>query len=273
VRRVVSDPRFIVSGLFLLVLFFLAVFGPMVAPFPEDRVNAEQQLKPPGGGYLLGTDEFGRDILTRIILGARLTMLVSFGSVAIAAISGTAIGLVAGYFGGRTETALMRAVDAMLSFPPFVLAIFVLTFMGPRLENLILTIGILFIPRYARVAHVVTLAAKERDYVEAARSIGARAWRIIGLAILPNVFAPLIVQISLGVGSAILIESGLSFLGLGPPPPAASWGRSIQQSARFMQLNPHVVIWPSLAISAAVLAFNIIGDSLRDSLDPRLRIM
>jgi peptide/nickel transport system permease protein len=145
--------------------------------------------------------------------------------------------------------------------------------MGPKLENLILTIGILFIPRYARVAHVVTLAAKERDYVEAARSIGARAWRIIGLAILPNVFAPLIVQISLGVGSAILIESGLSFLGLGPPPPAASWGRSIQQSARFMQLNPHVVIWPSLAISAAVLAFNIIGDSLRDSLDPRLRIM
>jgi peptide/nickel transport system permease protein len=161
----------------------------------------------------------------------------------------------------------------MLSFPPFVLAIFVLTFMGPKLENLIFTIGILFIPRYARVAHVVTLAAKERDYVEAARSIGAQAWRIIGRAILPNVFAPLIVQVSLGVGSAILIESGLSFLGLGPPPPAASWGRSIQQSARFMQLNPHVVIWPSLAISAAVLAFNIIGDSLRDSLDPRLRIM
>src|SRR5439155_1444844 len=129
---------------------------------------------------------------------------------------------------------------------PQALAIFVLTFLGPRLENLILTMGILFIPRYARVAHVVTLAAKEKDYVEAARSIGARAWRIIGLAILPNVFAPLIVQISLGVGSAILIESGLSFLGLGPPPPAASWGRSIQQSARFMQLNPHVVIWPSL---------------------------
>ena len=178
-RRVVSDPRFIVSGLFLLLLFFLAVFGPMVAPYPEDRVNAEQQLKPPGGGYLLGTDEFGRDILTRIILGARLTMLVSFGSVAIAAVSGTAIGLVAGYFGGKIEMALMRAVDAMLSFPPFVLAIFVLTFMGPKLENLILTIGILFIPRYARVAHVVTLAAKERDYVEAARSIGARAWRII----------------------------------------------------------------------------------------------
>jgi peptide/nickel transport system permease protein len=271
--RAIRDPRFIVSGVFLLLLFFLAILGPMVAPYPDDRVNAAQQLKPPGGGYLLGTDEFGRDILTRIILGARLTMLVSFGSVAIAALVGTAMGLAAGYFGGWVELGLMRAVDAMLSFPPFVLAIFVLTFLGPRLENLIFTMGILFIPRYARVAHVVTLAAKEKDYVEAARSIGARAWRIIGRAILPNVFAPLIVQVSLGVGSAILIESGLSFLGLGPPPPAASWGRSIQQSARFMQLNPHVVIWPSLAISAAVLAFNIIGDSLRDSLDPRLRII
>ena len=160
-RRVIADPRFLISGSFLLVLFFLAVFGPMVAPYPDDRVDAAQQLKPPGGGYLLGTDEFGRDILTRIILGARLTMLVSFGSVAFAAFVGTAMGLVAGYFGGWAELALMRAVDAMLSFPPFVLAIFVLTFLGPRLENLIFTMGILFIPRYARVAHVVTLGAKE----------------------------------------------------------------------------------------------------------------
>lgn len=271
--RVVADRRFVVSGLFLLVLFFLAIFGPMVAPYPDDPVNATQQLKPPGGGYLLGTDEFGRDILTRIILGARLTMLVSLGSVAIAALAGTALGLVGGYFGGWIELMLMRAVDAMLSFPPFVLAIFVLTFLGPNLENLIVTIGILFIPRYARIAHVVTLAAKEKDYVEAARAIGARTWRIIVQAILPNVFAPLIVQVSLGLGTAILIESGLSFLGLGPPPPAASWGRSIQQSARFMQLNPHVVIWPSLALSATVLAFNMLGDSMRDSLDPRLRII
>lgn len=271
--RIVADPRFVASGLFLLVLLFLALFGPAVAPYPDDRVDATQQLKPPGAGYVLGTDEFGRDILTRIILGARLTMLVSLGSVAIAALIGTAMGLVGGYFGGWVELATMRAVDAMLSFPPFVLAIFVLTFLGPRLENLILTIGILFIPRYARVAHVVTLAAKEKEYVEAARAIGARTARIILRAVLPNVFAPLIVQVSLGIGTAILLESGLSFLGLGPPPPAASWGRSIQQSARFMQLNPHVVIWPSLAISAAVLAFNVIGDSLRDNLDPRLRII
>src|SRR6185503_1958058 len=160
-RRAVTDPRFLISGAFLLVLFFLAVFGPMVAPYP-DNPNAAQQLKPPGGGHLLGTDEFGRDILTRIILGARLTMVVSFGSVAIAAFVGTAMGLAAGYFGGWVELALMRAVDAMLSFPPFVLAIFVLTFLGPTLENLIFTMGVLFIPRYARVAHVVTLAAKEK---------------------------------------------------------------------------------------------------------------
>lgn len=272
-RQLLRDPRFIVSGAFLALLIFVSLFGPQVAPYPADLVDATQQLKGPQPGHVLGTDEFGRDILTRLILGTRLTMLVSLGSVIVATIVGTALGVLAGYFRRWTELLSMRVVDVIVSFPPLLLAVFVITFLGPTLENLIITIGVLFVPRYARVAHVVTLAAKEREYVEAARTIGAKTWRIVSRAILPNVVAPLIVQFSLGMGTAVLTESSLSFLGLGPPPPAASWGRSIQQSARFMALDPYVVIWPSLMISITVLALNVIGDSLRDALDPRLRML
>ena len=271
--RLIRDPRFLVSGAFLVVLLAVALLNTAVAPYPADLVDASQQLKPPGPGHVLGTDEFGRDILTRLILGTRLTMLVSLGSVILAAALGTFVGVAAGYFGKWTELLLMRLVDAIVSFPPLLLAIFVITFLGPTLENLVVTIGVLFMPRYARVAHVVTLAAKEREYVEAARAIGARAWRIVVRAILPNVVAPLIVQFSLGMGTAVLTESALSFLGLGPPPPAASWGRSIQQSARFMGLDAYPVIWPSVVISLTVLSLNVIGDALRDALDPRLRML
>jgi peptide/nickel transport system permease protein len=272
-RRLLRDPRFVLCGAYLIALVFVAFFGQAIAPYPADLVDASQQLKGPGPGHILGTDEFGRDILTRILLGARLTMLVSVGSVVIAALSGTGLGVLAGYFGRWAELVSMRLVDAVVSFPPLLLAIFVINFLGPTLPNLIVTIGVLFMPRYARVAHVVTLASKEREYVEAARTVGAQTWRILLRAILPNIVAPLIVQLSLGVGSAVLTESALSFLGLGPPPPAASWGRSIQQSARFMSLDPYAVIWPSLVISATVLALNIIGDALRDALDPRLRML
>lgn len=269
--RLLRDPRFIAAGPFLLALLLVAVLGPYIAPYPDDLMNTADRLKGPEAGHLLGTDEFGRDILTRILLGARLTMLVGLGSVAIASVVGTTLGIVAGYYAGWTELLLMRVVDAVLSFPPFLLAIFVITFLGPKLENLILTIGILFMPRYARVAHVVASAAREMEYVQAARAIGAGTMGILTRAVVPNVYAPLIVQISLGIGSAVLIESGLSYLGLGPPPPAASWGRSIEQSARFMNLNPHAVIWPSVVISATVLGLNILGDAIRDNFDPRLR--
>lgn len=265
------DVRFVAAAPLLVVLAFVALFGPAVAPYPDDLVDVANRLQGPSTGHVLGTDEFGRDIFTRILLGARLTMLVGLGSVAIASLLGTSLGMLAGYYGGWVELALMRVVDAVLSFPPFLLAIFVIAFLGPKLENLIITIGILFMPRYARVAHVVAAAARDMEYVQAARSIGAQTWRVVLRAVLPNVYGPLIVQVSLGIGSAVLLEAGLSYLGLGPPPPAASWGRSIEQSARFMDLNPHAVIWPSVAISATVLGLNILGDSLRDHLDPRLR--
>lgn len=269
--RLLRDGRFAVGGAYLAVICIVALLGSLIVPYPGDLVNSAQQLLPPGPGHLLGTDEFGRDILTRVMLGARLTILVSLSSVAIAVIAGTAIGVAAGYLGGTVELVAMRLVDAILSFHPFLLAIFVVTFLGPRVENLIITIGLLYVPQYARITHVVTLAAKQQEYVQAAQAIGARTMRILTRAILPNVVAPLTVQLSLGLGSAVLLESGLSFLGLGPPPPAPSWGRSIEQSARFMNVNAHAVIWPSVAVSLTIMSLNLVGDALRDNLDPRLR--
>jgi peptide/nickel transport system permease protein len=270
-RRLARDGRFVLAGTYLALICLVAVFGSLIVPYPADLVNPSQQLRPPGAGHLLGTDEFGRDILTRVMLGARLTILVSLSSVAIAVAGGTLLGVTAGYLGGIVEMVAMRLVDAILSFHPFLLAIFVVTFLGPKVENLIVTIGILYIPQYARITHVVTLAAKQQEYVQAAQAIGARTARILTRAILPNVLAPLTVQLSLGLGSAVLIESGLSFLGLGPPPPTPSWGRSIEQSARFMNVNAHAVIWPSVAVSLTILTLNLLGDALRDNLDPRLR--
>jgi peptide/nickel transport system permease protein len=229
------------------------------------------RLLPPGEGGWLGTDEFGRDLFARIVYGARLTLEVSLGSVAIALVLGTLMGMAAGFFRSPTDVVLMRFADAILSFPPILLAIFVVSFWGSSVINVIVVIGLLYTPRFARIAYSATLSVNQQEYIQAARAIGARNWRILRLAILPNITAPLLVQISLAMGTAILLESGLAFLGLGPPPDVPSWGRSIQQSSRFMNQHPWGVIWPSLVISLTVLAFNILGDALRDRLDPRLR--
>lgn len=270
-KRLVRDKRFWVCGLFLLLLVVLAFFGPALAPHSPDSMSAEHRLSAPGSPYLLGADEFGRDILSRIIAGARLTLIVSLASVTVAAVGGTVLGMLAGYQGGATEMVIMRVIDLVVSFPTILLALFVVVFLGPELQNVVLTIGVLYIPRFARVMHGVTLSAKQNDYVEAARAIGATTRRIIFRSILPNVLAPLMVQVSLAMGDAILLESSLSFLGMGPPPPAIAWGRMIAESGPFMKLSPYVLIWPAAVVSLTVLAFNILGDSVRDALDPRLK--
>jgi peptide/nickel transport system permease protein len=181
------------------------------------------------------------------------------------------LGSVAAYAGRGVEAAVMRTMDGLLCFPPILLGIFVVTFLGPSVVNLILVIGVLYVPRFTRVVHASTLAVRELPFVESARALGASALRVVGRAILPNILAPILVQTSLAAGHAILLESGLSFLGLGPPPPTASWGRMVEQSGRFLQLGVLPLLWPSLAISGTVLAFNLLGDGLRDVLDPRLR--
>jgi len=255
----------------LAVLAIGAVGAPVLIGHDPNRLNVRAKAESPSITHLLGTDEFGRDILSRLAYGARITLLVAAASVLLAAAGGTLLGSVAAYAGRGVETVIMRTMDGMLCFPPILLAIFVVTFLGPSIVNLILVIGVLYIPRFTRVVHSSTLAIRELEYVESARALGASAVRIIGRAILPNILAPIFVQASLAAGHAILMESGLSFLGLGPPPPAPSWGRMVEQSGRFMQLSLLPILWPSAAISVTVLAFNLLGDGLRDLLDPRLR--
>ena len=255
----------------LLALVVLAFGAPFLLGHDPNRVNPRVKTQPPNATYVLGTDEFGRDILSRLAHGARITLLVAIASVTLAAVGGTLLGTVAAYAGRGAETVIMRTMDGMLCFPPILLAIFVVTFLGPSLLNLILIIGGLYIPRFTRVVHSSALAIRDLEYVESARALGASSPRIIARAILPNILAPIFVQASLAAGHAILMESGLSFLGLGPPPPTPSWGRMVEQSGRFMQLSILPILWPSAAISVTVLAFNLLGDGLRDLLDPRLR--
>lgn len=265
------DVRFWMFGLYILVLILVAMFAPWLSPYPPNAMDPEYRLAGPGTPYLLGTDELGRDILSRLIHGARLSLSVSLSSVVIAALIGTSLGLIGAYQGGWTELLAMRLIDAILCFPPILLAMFVVVFVGSELRNVILTIGVLYVPSFARVIHGVTLSTRETEYVEAARVIGSPTWRILLRTILPNVMAPVIVVFSLSMGGAILLESSLSFLGLGPPPPAVAWGRMVALSSQYMHLNPYAVIWPSLVISTTVIAFNILGDAIRDGLDPRLR--
>ncbi|MGH7267220.1 MAG: ABC transporter permease [Candidatus Rokuibacteriota bacterium] len=256
-----------VVGLLVLV----AAVAPLVATHDPNALDPRAKAHAPSAAHLLGTDEFGRDIWSRLVYGARITLAVGLSSVAVAALAGTVLGTVAAYAGRGVETAVMRTMDGLLCFPPILLGIFVVTFLGPSLPNLILVIGVLYIPRFTRVVHASTLATRELEYVEGARALGASAVRVVARAILPNILAPILVQASLAAGHAILLESGLSFLGLGPPPPTPSWGRMVEQSGRFMQLGVLPLLWPSAAISLAVLAFNVLGDGLRDLVDPRLR--
>jgi ABC-type dipeptide/oligopeptide/nickel transport system permease subunit len=270
-RWFVRSPRVLLSGGFILLLCLAAIAAPLLTSEDPSQIQADRRLLDPGEGSWLGTDEFGRDIYARIIYGARLTLIVSLSSVAIALLLGVLMGMASGFFGNPTDVVLMRLADAILSFPPILLAIFVVSFWGSSTLNVIVVIGLLYTPRFARIAYASTLAVKEHEFIQASRAIGARASRILRVGILPNIMAPILVQISLSMGTAILLESGLSFLGLGPPPDVPSWGRSIQQSSRFMNQHPWGVIFPSLVISLTVLAFNILGDALRDRLDPRLR--
>jgi len=270
-RRLRRYKQVLVGAPLVTLLILVAALAPILVSHDPNALNPRAKAAPPNWGNLLGTDEFGRDLLSRLVHGARITLLVGVSSVILAAVGGMILGTVAAYSGRAVEAVIMRAMDGMLCFPPILLGIFVVTFLGQSLINLILVIGILYIPRFTRVVHSSTLAIRELEYVESARALGASSLRIIAWAILPNILAPILVQASLAAGHAILLESGLSFLGLGPPPPTPSWGRMVEQSGRFMQLSVLPLFWPSAAISVTVLSFNLLGDGLRDILDPRLR--
>jgi peptide/nickel transport system permease protein len=270
-RILLRNPRVTIPGTVIFLLLLMAIFAPLLAPKDPLTINAQLRLQGPSSEALLGTDETGRDLLSRIIIGSRTSMSVALASVAIATVLGVSFGLVGGYFGGIWEFVTMRSVDVLLVFPPILLAISVVAFLGPSTRNLIIVIGLLYMTRFARIAFGSVVQVKNREYVEAGRVIGAGHFRILGRYILPNILAPIFVQISLSLGFAILLESGLSFLGLGTPPPNPSWGNMIGAARGYMQQNAWFVFWPSLIISIAILSFNTLGDGLRDSLDPRLR--
>ncbi len=270
-RRLLRSGQILAAGPMVAAILLVAALAPLLTSHDPNALDPRAKVLPPSLGHLLGTDEFGRDIFSRLAYGARITLVVCASSVLLATLGGTMLGTVAAYAGRGGEMAIMRTMDGLLCFPPILLGIFVVTFLGQSLPNLILVIGILYIPRFTRVVHGSTLVLRELEYVESARALGASAFRIILRAILPNILAPILVQASLAAGHAILLESGLSFLGLGPPPPTPSWGRMVEQSGRYMQLGVLPMLWPSAAISVTVLAFNLLGDGLRDLLDPRLR--
>lgn len=269
--RALQEPRIVVSGIAILALVLIGLLAPLISPYDPETMDSSLSLGPPSASHWLGTDQLGRDELSRLIYGARLSLQISVYAVAFAFVMGVAIGVVSSYFGSWIDVILMRIVDVLLTFPALVLAITVAAYLGPSMTNIVLVIGIVYTPVFARLTYVVTRAIKPVEYVEAARALGASNARIIFRAILPNSLAPLIVQISLSLGFAILTESGLSFLGVGVPPPAPSWGSEIANARLTLNQDPFLVVWPSLVVALAILSFNILGDALRDLLDPRIR--
>ena len=259
-------------GLAIVALFVVvAVFAPLIAPYDPIATSWSAVRKAPSWAHWLGTDEVGRDILSRIIFGARASLSAGVVSVGIAVGIGVPLGLLAGYAGGWIDALLSRVVDAMLAVPFLILAIALAAFLGPSLSNAMIAIGVTATPIIVRLTRGQTLAARVEDYVEAARAVGNPRWRIALRHILPNIVPPLLVQASLAVAGAIIAEAALSVLGLGQQPPSPSWGSMLNSSQRFIAQAPWMAFWPGFAIFLAVLSFNLLGDGLRDALDPRHR--
>ena len=255
----------------VVLLILLAVLAPWVAPYDPTATSFATVRKPPSWAHWLGTDEVGRDVLSRVIWGARASLSAGLVSVGIAVGAGVPLGLLAGYAGGWIDAVLSRLVDAMLAIPFLILAIALSAFLGPSLSNAMIAIGVTATPVFVRLTRGQTLSAKVEDYVEAARAVGNPHWRIALRHVLPNIVPPLLVQASLAIAGAIIAEAALSFLGLGQQPPAPSWGSMLNTAQRFIAQAPWMAFWPGFAIFFAVLAFNLLGDGLRDALDPRHR--
>jgi len=269
VRR---HPRILVGGTIVLTLVTAAVLAPVIAPFDPIAVDPGRALLPPGPPHLFGTDDLGRDVFSRVVYGARISLAVGVISVSIGLVVGVTIGLTAGYLGGVVDLLLMRLIDALLAFPALILAIAITAALGPQIQNAMIAIGIVAIPAYARLTRAQVLSVREHEFVLAARALGVPPVRIVLRHILPNIVNPLIVQATLSTAFAILQEASLSFLGLGSQPPNPSWGQDIYYSQRYLaNLKWWMSAGPGLAIFLAVFAFNFLGDALRDLLDPRLR--
>jgi peptide/nickel transport system permease protein len=272
-RRLAGRNRLAVAALVVLVAVVVAaVLAPRLPLHDPDAVETTNRLKPPlSPGHLLGTDEFGRDLLARLVWGARVSLLAGAASAAAAMVIGVALGLLSGFYTGWAEVLIMRATDILMAFPYILLAIAIVAGLGPGLRNAMIAIAIVGLPLYIRLVRGVVLSLREREFVEAARALGATDALILGRHVLPHLVSPVIVAFSLDVGTKILATAGLSFLGLGTQPPTADWGSMLATGRQFVIFRPHVVLLPGLAIFVIVLALNLVGDALRDLLDPRTR--
>jgi len=272
-QRVNSQPLAVLGAVLLAVIVVTAIFAPVIAPANPAVIDLSHRLAPPSATHWLGADELGRDILSRILYGARLSLIVAVSVVGCSLLLGVVLGGIAGYYGGVLDTMLnVFVMNAFLALPGILLAIAFVAFLGPGLINLILALSVGGWVGYARLVRGQVLAVKEREFVEAARALGASDLRIFVRHILPNIIQPLIVQSAIGMAGAVLAEATLSFLGLGVPPPAASWGSMLDGGRSHLFDAPHLVIFPALAVMLCVLSFNFLGDALRDYLDPRTRM-
>ncbi|MFN8439252.1 MAG: ABC transporter permease [Caldilineaceae bacterium] len=261
-----------VGLLIISITILIGVLAPIVSPYdPTTDSNLGDARLAPSFDHPFGTDRLGRDVFRRIVHGTRISLTIGFVVVLFTSVTGTILGLIAGYFGKGVDTLIMRIMDILLAFPSILLAIAIVAVRGPGVINTILAVAIVGVPGYARVVRSMVLSLKERDYVDAARMIGVRDMRIMFIHILPNSLSPIIVQMTLGVGGAVLFAAALGFLGLGIQPPAPEWGAMIGDGIPFLRQSPHLVFFPGMAIMLTVLGFNLLGDGLRDALDPQLR--
>lgn len=262
----------LVGSVIAIIVIILAILAPWLSPHDPLKQNVYHRLTPPERAHLLGTDSFGRDILSRIIWGARVSLMVGILSVVIGMVIGTAMGVVAGYSGGMVEGIIMRSVDVLMSFPNLIMGLLVMAILGSGLTKLIIAIGIVMAPRFARLAYGPTLAIKEKDFVDAARALGVSGTRIMAQHLLPNIFGEVLVMATLWVGTAIRIEANLSFIGLGVAPPTPTWGNMIRNGVEWLTNAPWLSLFPGLAILITILSFNMMGDGIRDITDPKLQV-
>jgi peptide/nickel transport system permease protein len=270
-KRLRKNKAAVVGGALIVFFIVTGLIGPFFTTLDPNTTQVLNKLKPPSAEHWFGTDNYGRDIFTRIIHGMSLTLNVGFFAVALGGAIGILLGIVSGYYGGPLDTFIMRVMDILLAFPGILLALAIVSVLGGSLTNVIIAVGVFSVPAFARIVRGSTLSVRKLEYIDAVKALGASDARIIFKHILPNVMSPIIVQVTLRIATAILTASGLAFLGLGAKPPTPEWGAMLSDGRAFMNTAPHLVLFPGVAIVLVVLAFNIFGDGLRDALDPKMK--
>ena len=268
-RRMRGSPQGALGLLLVGLMLSIAIIGPWIAPHNPEAFSPLQRYQPPSLQFWLGTDQYGRDILSRLLYGARATVLMAILASALGTLAGALLGTTSAYLGGRSDEAIMRTIDAVMSIPSLLMALLIVTLLGKSSFNALIAIAVAFTPGMARVTRSVALTVRKQDYVSAAIARGERAAYIVWREMLPNVVAPIVVEMTIRVAFAVMLFATLSFLGLGAQPPAPEWGLMVSESRRFMHLSPWMILWPSLAIATVAIGFNLLGDGLRDALNPR----